>query len=824
MEAWKGLSEEEVATLQQHYGKNYIRTVKINRFSRLLLNIVGEPMFLLLVAASSLYFILGQLAEGYMMVAAIGFVAVISLYQEVKSSKALEALQQLTEPKVTVLRNSQEAVIPAQELVPGDILILEEGEKVPADALIVQQNDLSVNESIITGESLPVYKQVQQNNILYQGTTLNSGKCYAKVTATGSSTVLGKLGKSVAAYAPAKTKLQLQVSALVQKLAFFGLVAFLLIFAINYFQSYHIVTSLLAGLTLAMAAIPEEIPVAFSSFMALGAYYLSKRGIIIRQHQIIEYLGAMSVICLDKTGTITENKMQVVNIYDFVQDALFNLQEDNTNEHTAIMRFAVLASEHEPFDAMEKAIWTFYLQHDRAEKVSLSMIHEYPLQGSPPMMTHVYESDSGAIVAAKGAPETIMRVCRLDEVSVQKVTKLILQMAAKGQRVLGVASALHQGKEMPDHQDDFNWKFEGLISFYDPPKQNISKVLQQLYKAGISVKMVTGDHAETALNISEQVGLQHPAGYVTGEQVLQMDDATLQASVKNIHIFARMFPEAKLKVVEALKTNGETVAMSGDGVNDGPAIRAAHIGIAMGKRGTELARQAADLVLTDDNLEKIIEAVAQGRKILSNLKKAIRYIISIHIPIILTAALPLMFGWLYPNIFSPIHIIFLELIMGPTCSLFYEKEPVEENLMNENGKKRFKGLFQRSEILISIFQGLAITSGVLLLYYIFMSQYSLALTRTIVFSSLICSNVFLTFTNRSFTENITRTIHYRNQLAVPIVVISVLFLVLILLVPALRSLFGLVPLTLLQFSIGAGVALCCVAWFEWYKTYFRKVL
>ncbi len=786
------------------------------------MNVAGEPMFLMLVAACFLYFILGEVAEGLMMMAAICLVTAISIYQEVRSSKALDALKQLTEPKITVIRNNLETVVHSEELVPGDVMILEEGAKIPADAIVLQQNDLSVNESIITGESLPVDKNVQNNNLLYQGTTLNSGKCYAKVTATGSHTVLGKLGRSIAGYTPSRTLLQKQVAKLVQRLAIFGLVAFVFIFAVNYYQSHSLVRSLLFGLTLAMAAIPEEIPVAFSSFMALGAYYMSKMGIITRQPQTIEYLGAITVICLDKTGTITENKMQVENIYDYTHDVL--LVPGEVNDYgTDILRYAVLASEKEPFDVMEKAIWEAYLQNRDATDVSLRMIHEYPLQGSPPMMSHVYESNKGVVIAAKGAPERILQVCRLDEAEKVKITLIVRFMAAKGLRVLGVARGMRQGKEMPASQDDFEWNFEGLLSLWDPPKHNVIHVLQQLYEAGISVKLVTGDHAETAQYISDQVGLHHETGYLTGTQVMQMNGDALKNAVKNIHVFTRMFPDAKLKLMEAIKANGETVAMSGDGVNDGPAIKAAHIGIAMGQRGTEIARQAADLVLTDDNLEKITEAIAHGRKIFINLKKAIRYIISIHIPIILTASLPLILGWKYPNIFTPIHVIFLELIMGPTCSVFYEREPIEGNLMHSRTPSHFKGLLSANEMRISIVQGLMITGGVLFVYYYFMSHSSLELTRTVVFSTLICSNIFLTFANRSFTESITKTIRYENNLAWPVFVVSCLFLALILLMPFFRGLFGLSPLTLSQFAIPFSTSFFCVAWFEVYKTLLNKV-
>ena len=376
---------------------------------------------------------------------------------------------------------------------------------------------------------------------------------------------------------------------------------------------------------------------------------------------------------------------------------------------------------------------------------------------------------------------------------------------------------------MPIQQDDFNWKFEGLLSLYDPVKEDIDESIQQFYKAGISVKLLTGDYPETAMNIARQVGIKNSSEFLSGQQVMAMNEEGLKEAVMNKTIFARMFPDAKLKVIEALKANGEIVAMTGDGVNDGPALKAANIGIAMGQRGTEIARQASDLILTDDNVEKVVEAIEQGRKIFSNLKKAVRYIISIHIPIIFTASLPVLLGWKYPNIFSPIHIIFLELIMGPTCSIFFEKEPVEKNIMSRKPRERDKALFQKTELWISIAQGIMITAGVLLLYHYFMNHYSLAVTRTIVFTTLIISNIFLTFTNRSFTENIFRTIKFKNSLALWIILISASFLILINFVPFVQDQFLLSNITTADFFFCFIIAFVSVMWLEVYKTFLKII-
>lgn len=549
--------------------------------------------------------------------------------------------------------------------------MLEEGNKVPADATILQEDDFSVNESVITGESLPVEKhETPGNNFIYQGSTINSGKCYAQVIATGNNTILGKLGKTVGTITAPKTLLQQQVNRFVKQLAFFGISAFVVIWLINYLKTGLPAQSLLFALTLAMASVPEEIPVAFSSFMALGAWHLSRLGIISRQPQTIENLGSVNVICLDKTGTITENKMTVKGIYDFEKDIL--IDPGNALNNSPVLLHAMLASERNPFDEMEKAIEEAYRANAKDTKFdSLNKVYEYPLQGRPPMMTHVYEYQNFHLVAGKGAVERVMQVCKPDDKIVQKITGYTIELAKKGYRVLGVASAVHKQEEFPATQDEFNWKFEGLLFLYDPPRKNTASVLKQFKEAHIEVKLLTGDYPETAVNICQQVGINNYLKYVTGEQVMSLQEDELKKTVEETSLFARMFPEAKLKVVNTLKANGHIVAMTGDGVNDAPALKASDIGIAMGKKGTEMAKQAADLIITDDDLEKVVEAIKQGRKIFSNLKKAIRYIISIHIPIILTASLPLLLGWKYPNIFTPVHIIFLELIMGPTCSVFF---------------------------------------------------------------------------------------------------------------------------------------------------------
>lgn len=813
----QGLAGKDIPGLQQQYGKNVFEATSSRGLFFILKDLVREPMFLLLLFASLLYFMLGSITEGTTMLVAMMLVSAVSVYEGARSEKALEALKQYTAPSVSVVRDGILESVATSELVPGDLILLQEGDLIPADGQVIDANDLTVDEAIITGESFPVEKNTTpENNLVLQGTTINAGKCTVRVTTTGSRTVLGKLGKSIDAPQTSRTLLQEQVNNTVRRLAVFGVAAFLLICLVNYIKSHDITGSLLLGLTLAMAAIPEEIPVAFSSFIALGAFYMSRMGIICRRPQTIEYLGSMNVLCLDKTGTITENRMNVAMIYDYNADKLTDLEQEQL-QSSRVLYYATLASEHPAFDSMEKAIINAYEQQKDVEYMP-AMIHEYPLEGRPLMMTHVYPSPQGALAAAKGGPERIMAVCRLDQATMARLNGMLAAMAEKGYRILGVASAMADREKLPAHQDDFNWKLEGFISLYDPPRQNAAQAIKDLYNAGVDVKLLTGDYPRTAIHIAEKTGLKNSGNYISGEEIMKMEETQLQETLVRTNIFARMFPEAKLRVINALKTMNLITGMTGDGVNDGPALKAAHIGIAMGKKGTEIARLAADMVITDDNLANIPEAVRQGRRINNNLKKAIRYIMSIHIPIILTATAPLLLGWKYPVIFDPIHIIFLELIMGPTCSFFFEKEPVETAAMKKPVRRLSGGLFTTGETLITIVQGLVITAGVLGIYHYFMKTASLEVTRTEVFITLVISNIFLTFANRSFTENILHTIRYSNKLAPLIVAISILFIAAIYFIPVLRGLFGIAGISLSWFLIAMLTAFICVFWFEIYKS------
>lgn len=821
-----GLTKVEVGQSRIQNGYNSTDRQKKNHLLSSFIEMIKEPMFLLLLTATSIYFITADYGNGIFMATAILLVSAISLYQESKSRNAIEALHKLTQPKSKVIREGELIEIPSEEIVLGDCIQCEEGTFIPADGTIIQSNDFSINESVITGESLAVFKDNEsKNNQVFQGTIVASGLAICKVTAIGSQTQLGKIGKSLDDIAEEKTPLQIQIGNFVTKMSLVGLVVFLLVWGINYYNSKIVLDSLLKALTLAMSIIPEEIPVAFATFMALGAWRLMKSGIIVKQTKTVETLGSATVICTDKTGTITENRMSLAQWYVLEEDRFndnFNDNEKNnlSIKETELLSLSMWASEPIPFDAMEIALHDAYAKIGiKDERPNYKMVHEYPLNGKPPMMTHLFENKNGdRIIASKGAPEALIACSKLSEKQTDQILNAVRSMSEKGYRVLGVGVANFSGTNYPKTQQEFSFDFKGLVAFYDPPKANIKEVFETFYKAGIQVKIVTGDNALTTATIAKQIGFRNSGKILNGDELMTMDEATLREKVLETNIFTRMFPEAKLKIIKALKENNHIVAMTGDGVNDGPALKSAHIGIAMGKKGTEIAKQAANLILIDDDFSKMTQAIAMGRKIYINLKKAIRYIISIHIPIILIVFFPLVLGWKYPNIFSPVHIIFLELIMGPTCSIIYENEPMEANLMKQIPRPFTNTFFSFKEIIISIIQGFAITLGLLFIYqYSIKNGFSEDLTRTMVFLTLISANIFLTLANRSFYYSIFETLKYKNNLVPLIIGITLLITGLLLIIPIFRTFFQFESIAFLQIGFSAAIGFVSVVWIEFFK-------
>ena len=814
----KGLNSSQVELARKNFGLNRLNYKKENTFLDTLKRIAKDPMIILLLVASSIYFISGKIGDGIFLAAAIIFQTSISLFQFSRSKNALEKLKDLSQPKCKVIRNGNLEEIKSEDLVVGDSLMVEEGSAITADGSIVYSNDFSVNESILTGESLSVFKDAsKEDKFIYSGTTVTSGLAIATITAIGNETKLGKIGSSLESIKEEKTPLEIQIANFVKKMAFAGAGVFIIVWIINYSHSQNLLNSLLQSLTLAMSILPEEIPVAFTTFMALGAWRLMKMGIVVKQMKTVETLGSATVICTDKTGTITENRMSLAKIFVLKSNKIFDPKEELNEDDKELLKFAMFASEPIPFDPMEVALHQTYIDHHEIdERTNYELVHEYPLGGKPPMMTHVFEDTTGnKIIAAKGAPEALMNVSKLTDIETQQIHAAIHLLAKEGYRVLGIGVSNFNHNNYPLSQQDLPFQFKGIVAFYDPPKKNIQKVLQDFYTAGISVKIITGDNAATTTAIAKQIGFKGFEKSITGDELMKLKADDLKKCVMETSIFTRMFPDAKLKIINALKSNNQIVAMTGDGVNDGPALKAAHIGIAMGKKGTESAKQAASLILLEDDLSKMVDAVAMGRKIYTNLKKAIQYIISIHIPIILTVFVPLALGWIYPNIFSPIHVIFLEIIMGPTCSIIYENEPLEKNTMSQKPKALTATFFKWSELSISIIQGLVISAGTLFVYqYSVINGYSEELTRTMTFTVLIGANIFLTLINRSFYYSILTTLKYRNNLVLIIIFITISLVGLMLYIKPLTSFFNFETLNVLQLLTCIAISFVSVIWFE----------
>jgi Ca2+-transporting ATPase len=819
-----GLDDLQIEESRKLNGKNILTIENNFDIFSVLKDVLTEPIFLILVFTSGIYFFVGQINEGIIMIVALILVSGISFFQENRSRSAVQSLKKLAELKIKVLRNGNQTFVISDDLVVGDIFFLEDGNTVPADSTVLQQHDFAVNESILTGESIPVYKQENSSaKDIFRGTHVVSGSCKAVVTATGTKTAIGKIGVSMATISNQKTPLQIQIRSFTLSMVIFGIAAFVLVCVVAYIQTAEVTASLLKGLTLAMSVLPEEIPVAFSTFMAMGAYHLYKKGVIAKSPFTVETLGAATVICTDKTGTITQNRMDLAAIYDYDTDTLINYTAVDKPFNT-VLEFAMWSSEPEPFDKMEVTIHELYSKVCREDlRAGSTLIGEYPLAGVPPYMTHIFKLSNGAvIIAAKGAVEAILKQTNLDETAKNYIFSKVKELTSRGYRVIGVGNGSGLSENFPESQDQISLQFLGLLAFYDPPKPNIAETLTSLYQAGIDLKMITGDNLHTAIAIAVQSGMKHETKAYVGSEIMEMDLPTLRKEVKTCNVFARMFPEAKLKVIEALKDNGEIVAMTGDGVNDGPALKSAHIGIAMGLGGSELAKSASGLILMDDDLKWMTDAVAIGRKIYYNLKKAIRYIISIHIPIISIVAVPLFFSWKYSDIFSPVHVIFLELVMGPTCSVIYENEPLEKGIMDKPPRKITENLFSLRELSLSIIQGIIISVACLGMGFYFMHQGAEnQYVRTIIFTVLIFCNFILTLENRSFYHPITVTLRYKNYLIPIILSISMIILFTSIYYQPVRSIFKLSPLSFYDIIFCFIAASVSVMWVELYKLNIR---
>lgn len=833
--SFKGLSLDEVKSRQAAYGYNELASSKNKSGLAVALGVVKEPMFLLLVACGVLYLILGDLSEGIMLLGFVFVIMGIEYYQEHKTEKALEALKDLASPRALVIRNGVAIRVAGKDVVCDDIIVLQEGDRVPADGIVLHSVNLMTDESLLTGESISVRKREWEESdkvhipggddlpIVFSGSLVVQGNGVIKVIAIGQNTQIGQIGKALESVEEEPTKLKREMGNLVKKLAIAGIFLCVSVIAIYFLTRGDFLKGFLAGLTLAMAMLPEEFPVVLTVFMAIGAWRISKKNVLTRKSAAIESLGSATVLCTDKTGTLTQNKMEVSSLYNGKEKLDSILGSEFPEEFHEIIEYGILSSQINPFDPMERAILNIgnsYLSGTEHFHSDWEMEKEYPLSKELLAMSRAFCNPvkKEKVIAAKGAPEAIFDLCHLSEKEIVIHSNIVSKMAESGLRILGVAKAKIENKTLPNIQHDFDFEFIGLIGLADPIRENVPDAIAECYKAGIRVIMITGDYPVTAMNIGKEIGLKNFEKCITGAQLNTMNDHELRAKIGDINIFARVVPEQKLKIVNALKTNGEIVAMTGDGVNDAPALKAANIGIAMGEKGTDVARESASLVLLDDNFASIVAAVKMGRRIFDNLQKALGYIFAIHVPIAGISLIPVLTANL-PLILWPVHIVFLELIIDPACSIIFEAEKEEKNVMCRPPRNVNEHFFGFRKIILSSLQGLSVMIMTMIVYFtgLYIFNMSEKEVRTLSFITLMTSNIAVILSNRSWAENIFTILRTPNSSVKWVVGGAVIFMLIILNIPFMLNLFQFEQVPILYIFIAFIMGVLSITWFEIYK-------
>ena len=830
----KGLTSAEAAQKLVKEGYNELPSSKPKNVFQIALGVVKEPMFMLLVACGTLYLLLGDIQEGLMLMGFVFVIMGIEFFQEKKTEKALDALKDLASPRALVIRDGETKRIPGREVVNDDLVVLQEGDRVPADGEVMNSVNLLADESLLTGESVPVRKREWENSdntftpggddipVVYSGSMIVQGNGIFRVTATATNTEIGKIGKALETVQEESTKLKREMGTLVKRLAIIGVSLCVLVIAIYTLTRGDLLNGFLAGITLAMAMLPEEFPVVLTIFLAVGAWRMSKKQVLIRKPAAIETLGSATVLCTDKTGTLTQNQMTVARLFNGKQ--FFDVTNGSSfpEPFHEIIEYGILSSQTNPFDPMERAIIRVgerYLQNTEHIHTDWQMQKEYPLSKELLAMSRVFTNTGSdeKEIAAKGAPEAIFDLCHLPKQTINGYERAISEMASAGLRVLGVARAKLNHSQLPTIQHDFDFEFIGLIGLADPIRENVPRAVLECYKAGIRVIMITGDYPVTAINIGKEIGLKNPENRITGPELQDMSEEELSERIGEVNIFARVVPEQKLKIVNALKRNREIVAMTGDGINDAPALKAANIGIAMGEKGTDVAREASSLVLMDDNFASIVGAVKMGRRIFDNLQKALGYIFAIHVPIAGLSLIPVLTSNL-PLILWPVHIVFLELIIDPACSIIFEAEKEEANVMLRPPKEIDEPFFGAKKILISCTQGIGILIICLAIYFTGLNlEYSEKAARTFTFVTLIVSNIAVILSNRSWNTNIFKILVTPNKTVKWVVGGAVFFLVLVLNIPFLLNLFQFEKLGFTELLICTAAGFFSIVWFEIYK-------
>jgi len=822
-----GLSDAEAARRLREEGPNELPSARRHGWIAIVVEALHEPMFLLLVAGGAIYLALGSLQEALILLLSVFVVMAITIYQTRKTERALEALRDLSSPRALVIRAGKARRIAGREVVRGDVLVLEEGDRVAADAHLTRCNDLSIDEALLTGESLPVRKAAVPDYagpatpggdgtpLVFSGTMVVQGQGVAEVVATGARTQIGRIGNALQTIIDERTPLQKQTGTVVRIFALVGLLLCAAVVALYTLTRGGLLDGILAGITLAMAVLPEEFPVVLTVFLALGAWRISTRHVLTRRLPAIETLGAATVLCVDKTGTLTENRMTVAAVL-----ANGRLHEASApalpDAARMVARYAALASEIEPFDPMERAIVAFAGQVDAPAQTMRSqgsLVHEYPLSPQLAVMTHCWQIAQERTIAAKGSPEHIAALCRLGAKQREELLAHASSIAEQGRRVLGVARAAWANEAWPADPRTFAFELVGLIALSDPVRHGVRAAVRQCYDAGVRVVMVTGDYPGTARSVATQVGLESPGGVCTGPDIAGMGEADLRSTVARANIFARVVPEQKLRLVQALKANGEVVAMTGDGVNDAPALKSAHIGVAMGLRGTDVARESAALVLLDDDFSSIVAAVRLGRRIYDNIRNAMCYLLAVHVPTAGMALLPLLFGW--PLVLFPVHIVFLEFVIDPACSIAFENEPAQRDVMRRPPRDPDAPLFDTRMLVTSLLQGLTVLIAVGVLYWAALhAGLEEGSARAMAFAGIVLGNIGLILSNRSQSRSLFATLRTPNLAIWLVAGGAAAGLVLALYVPALAGLFKFRALTVQELAASLAAAGLGTAWFE----------
>ena len=806
-----GLTKGEAARRLESDGPNLLPSAKPRNFFQQFIGVVREPMLSLLVAAGLINFVVSEVLDASVLMLTVFIVVGISLYQSSRTEKALEALRDLSSPRALVVRDGVEERIPGKDVVRGDLVILSEGDRVPADGRLVSASNLSVDESMLTGESLSLYKKADDQ--VFSGTLIVTGYGRALIETTGAKTELGKIGTALRGIEIERTHLQKEIDRLVRFIYIAALVSAVAVVVIYGLTRKDWVEGSLAGIAASMALIPEEFPVVLTLFLAIGAWRMSQKGVIARRAAVIETLGSATVICVDKTGTITMNQMAVHELK--IDHELYVLDGGPIPEiYREITQAALLACPVNPFDPMDKA---FHAIATRDQ--SWDLVREYPITSALMAMSNVWQTSNGYIAAAKGAPEAIADLCHLKQEQIDAILKDVDDATQRGFRVLGVATAnLDLSTALPESPDLFDFRFLGLVHLHDPVRPGVPNAVAECARAGVRTVMITGDYPGTALSVAKEVGLNWKAGVITGPELGRLSDLELAEQIKSVSIFARMVPEQKLRLVRALKLDGEVVGMTGDGVNDAPALRAADIGIAMGGRGTDVAREAASLVITDDDFTSIAGGIRQGRGIFANLQKAMSYIIAIHVPIFGMALIP-VFVSKWPLVLLPAQIAFLELIIDPASSVVFESEQTDPDIMSRKPRDINAKMFDRRGLTFSIAQGFGVLVVVLAVYlWAMQSGKSDDLVRTMSFGTLMLGNIALVLVNRSQHLSILQTFRERRNRTIKWVFGGgVGMLVLLVNVPIAREAFNLAYMNLPQWLIVVMAGFGSVLWFEIYK-------